>query len=228
MKVLTALIPFLLAFSPFDTPKGLVEKGNRLFLEERYAESLEMYSRAMEIADDDAPIQFNIGNALYRMGKRVDALKAYRESAAYGRDDLRAASFYNMGNALFKEGKYGEAADSYREALRIDPSDVDAKINLELALKRLKESRQSRSGRQWNEGKTKNGKNGEKGGEDAPSKGGESTAGEDGRGRNGAGSPMTKEEAKRLLDSMTDGSMDLQIPFDMIQSADSRKVGKDW
>lgn len=44
---------------------------------------------------------------------------------------LRAKAHYNLGNLLALQGKVREAAEMYREALRLDPSDWDAKSNLE-------------------------------------------------------------------------------------------------
>lgn len=44
---------------------------------------------------------------------------------------LRAKAHYNLGNLLALQGKVREAAAMYREALRLDPSDWDAKSNLE-------------------------------------------------------------------------------------------------
>jgi tetratricopeptide (TPR) repeat protein len=44
---------------------------------------------------------------------------------------LRAKAYYNLGNLFVLRGKAREAAEMYREALRLDPSDWEAKSNLE-------------------------------------------------------------------------------------------------
>lgn len=44
---------------------------------------------------------------------------------------LRARAYYNLGNLLALQGKVQDAVEMYREALRLDPSDWDAKSNLE-------------------------------------------------------------------------------------------------
>ncbi len=47
---------------------------------------------------------------------------------------VRFGVLYNSGIVRFREGDYGQAADFFREALRVNPSSIDAKINLELSL----------------------------------------------------------------------------------------------
>src|SRR5207245_6848170 len=44
----------------------------------------------------------------------------------------RAIAFYDRGNALFRQGRLLDARASYMEALRLDPTDRDAKFNIEI------------------------------------------------------------------------------------------------
>ncbi len=49
-------------------------------------------------------------------------------------DKLRAAVWYETGVCEYLSGNYSEAAACFRRSLEIEPSHVDAKINLELSL----------------------------------------------------------------------------------------------
>ena len=60
---------------------------------------------------------------------------SYDESLRYMRDDLRLRGLFNRGNAAYMMENYVEAVEAYIEVLRIDPDDLDAKHNLELALR---------------------------------------------------------------------------------------------
>ncbi|MDE2798765.1 MAG: tetratricopeptide repeat protein, partial [Gemmatimonadota bacterium] len=59
--------------------------------------------------------------------------------------DMSAAAHYNLGNALFRQEKFQEAVGAYKKSLEIKPDDIDAKINLELALEKLDQDRQDKN-----------------------------------------------------------------------------------
>jgi len=133
------MIPVIMAIGPFASPESLVKKGNRFFAEKKYDEALPLYDRAEELANDKAPIHYNRGNAFFRRNDIPAAVKEYQKGASLADGKLRAMSLYNMGNAWFTEGKFSDAAKAYKEALKHDPTDRDAKINLEITLKRMEE-----------------------------------------------------------------------------------------
>lgn len=245
MRIIFLFIPFLLAFSPFESPKGTVEEGNRFFSEQKYDEALNKYDRAAEQMEDKSPIKYNRANTLLKKGDGEAALKEFRESAAFGDDDLKAKSFYNMGNVLYEGKNFGEAASAYKEALKHDPSDSDAKINLEMALKKIEEEKQKKEQEDQNkkeddkedqnkkdqqeekdqdkeqESDDKSDKEGEKSGKDEKEKSHKNESSDEKK-------DMTREEAERLLEHLGDQNMDLQNMTDMVKSSNPSKVEKDW
>ena len=80
---------------------------------------------------------YNAGNALYRMEEVEESLNEYDEALKYARGGLRSRAFFNRGNAAFQAQQYVQAVEAYKEVLRMNPDDLDAKHNLELALRQL-------------------------------------------------------------------------------------------
>ena len=52
-----------------------------------------------------------------------------------GADLVKSDVHYNIGNVQFQDGKIDRAIESYKSCLRLTPDDLDAKHNLEVALK---------------------------------------------------------------------------------------------
>jgi tetratricopeptide (TPR) repeat protein len=63
---------------------------------------------------------------------------SFMESAKSANPLLKGASHYNRGNVLFAQGKWGDAVEAYKDSLRANPRDEDAKYNLGVALRALK------------------------------------------------------------------------------------------
>ena len=99
------------------------------------------------------PVEYNSGNAAYRLGRFQDAVRHFRGGLA-GTPGLQERSDYNLGNSYMwlsraetdRRGTLQSAVSAYEEALLLDPNDADAKWNLEVALERLDIERQRLSG----------------------------------------------------------------------------------
>lgn len=94
--------------------------------------------------DAAALLSYDVGNTLYRLAQFDQAVTNYR-LALGGPPDVRRSALFNLGDAYMhvadaesdKRPMLHAAINSYTEALIMDPRDVDAKWNLELALRRL-------------------------------------------------------------------------------------------
>lgn len=80
---------------------------------------------------------YNKAVALYRAGEYAAAESLFRSA-----DSI--ASIYNMGNAQMQQQKWQQAVDSYERVLAEDPSNQDAKFNLEIAKKKLMEQEENK------------------------------------------------------------------------------------
>jgi tetratricopeptide (TPR) repeat protein len=122
------------------------KEGNRLYSEGKYEEAEKAYLDAQVKSPGKPEILYNLGNSLIKQKEYDRGLQALRQSMGKGNEDVKRNSWFNGGNALFHMGNYKDATESYIQALRLDPSDQDAKHNLEMALRELKQQEQQSSG----------------------------------------------------------------------------------
>ncbi len=138
LRVLVAamlLAACLLACGP--TPAQVNNAGHDAYLGGEYASALESYQNAQGRAPESGEPYYNSGNALYRTEDYEEALQSYDESLRHAGGELRSRGFFNRGNAAFRQENYPDAVEAYEEVLRMNPNDLDAKHNLELALRRM-------------------------------------------------------------------------------------------
>jgi tetratricopeptide (TPR) repeat protein len=199
LRVLAATIavaPFFVgaaAMKPmWQTPYGLNKKGNALYEKGDFEGALERYDEALVLLSEAPSLHYNRGNAFFRDQKIEEALEAYAH--AFEESDpedaeakpTRQAAAYNAGNTLYESEKYAEALEAYREALRLDPGDLDAKRNYELALQQMQSC------------ENPEGEEGEEGEENEE----EASESQEGEQQEAASDEMTEEEAQRLLEAL--------------------------
>ena len=138
LRVLTALtvIAFCLAGCG-PTPDQINNSGHEAYTSAEYQTALDRYVTARDRAPKSGVPPYNAGNALYRMGEYDQSLKEYDDALRHARGGLRSHGFFNRGNAAFQRQRYADAVAAYEEVLRMNPGDLDAKHNLELALRQL-------------------------------------------------------------------------------------------
>jgi Ca-activated chloride channel family protein len=102
--------------------------------------------------DPHSPVlNFNAGDAAYRLRKFPEAFESYAKAMESDDPVLRQKAYYNAGNALFMEGNrsqeieqqlstYYDARYQYNQALDLNPRDEQAKKNLSLLEERIKDA----------------------------------------------------------------------------------------
>ena len=91
---------------------------------------------------------YNQGVAWYKAGQYDKAESSFNQSL---KDDYNVDTEYNLGNALFKQNKLQQAISAYKQVLKTDSDHQDAKYNLQLAEKLLKQQRQNKNNDQSKE-----------------------------------------------------------------------------
>jgi len=92
------------------------------------------YETAIEKFEDP----YRKGVSQYRAGKYEEAQQSFSISS---RKNVAADTKYNIGNALFMQNKLKQAVETYEELLENHPDHQDAKFNLDLARKMLKQQK---------------------------------------------------------------------------------------
>ena len=141
------VLPFL-GWTFLDPVAKKNEEGNALFEKGEYEAALRRYLEAQQEGRTRPELHFNAGDALYKQGKYAEAMQEMGRAAEGTHPDMSAATHYNLGNALFQQGKFQEAVGAYKKSLELKPDDIDAKINLELALEKLNQDQQDQQNQQ--------------------------------------------------------------------------------
>lgn len=212
MRIRTLIFPALVVLLAFDF--GDFERGNRLYREGRYAEAVEAYQAALEDGHDTPALRYNLGTALLRLGRYDEADRHLRAALEGVEPDIRTRAHYNLGNRFLNaarqmaapeaRGKLLEGAvEAYKRALRLDPSDGDAKWNLELALQEREElppAPQSGAGQpQQGQQSRRRGATGRPSG----------SGSDDARRTAAAPGQLTREQAERILNAVEQDERDL-------------------
>jgi tetratricopeptide (TPR) repeat protein len=133
-----------------------IRSGNNEYEDQKYKEAEVDYMKALEKNPESFKVQYNLGGALYKQENYKDASDLYNSLASKSPDRREQANaYYNLGNSLLKAQKYPESIDAYKKSLRINPSDEDAKYNMEFAKKMLKQQEQQKQNQDENKDQEK-------------------------------------------------------------------------
>jgi tetratricopeptide (TPR) repeat protein len=126
------------AAGPLEKNHPPVEAGTERYEQGEYQQALEEFDAAAADRPQDPRVQYDRGLALYKLGRNEDARAALRQAAELDRDgSLKARIHYNLGSVEAAAGDAAQAVKELRTALRLDPTDEQARHNLEVLLKKL-------------------------------------------------------------------------------------------
>ena len=155
--VVGLLVPLINSPVNADQADSNIQEGLNQYQEGLFPEAEKNFAKARSNRPDDRRLDYNLGSSYYKQGKYEEALQDYTQSAL---DDsypqLKKNSLYNAGNALFKMGKLKEAEKTYKNVLALDPSDMDAKFNLEFVREQLKKKKEKEKNSDKNDSSKQN------------------------------------------------------------------------
>ncbi len=157
VKPLLGLFFLFLSVNTFaQNDKAIIKEGNKSYESANYEEAANAYQKALDVNKESLTAQYNLGNALYKWGKKEEAIAAYDEVIKTEKNNAGLSNaYYNKGVVLQNDNKLEECIAAYKQALRLTPNDDDARQNLQKALKKKKEQDQKDKDKNKDEDKDK-------------------------------------------------------------------------
>jgi len=235
-------IAVILAGAPNSKAESLASKnkeGNRLYSQGKYDGAEKAYMDAQVKSPGRPEILYNLGNSLIKQQKYDQGIHALQQSRSKGDNRLKENSWFNTGNALFLRGNYKDSAEAFIQALKLDSADRDAKHNLEMALRKLKQQQQQKSnaGQKENNSENQNQSGaGKKDRQQSDNEGKENSGKsnepnkypmQDKNQANGRPSSISKEQALQILQAVEDRELAEQRKL-LERRAVRKSNEKDW
>ena len=191
---------------------GSAARGVRELKKGNHREAVEAFRKGKAELPRSAAVRYDEGLAYRGLGLTDSALAAYRDAAGapwLGGDRARSAAAFNLGNEAMRADDFGGAVRQYRQSLRFDPTRVDAKKNLEEALRRVRNQKQKPQGGGGGRGPQSQGNTNPEGGSGQPGapppmqqQGGALERGDKGRAPQLGTSIPDRAEAEHWLDAL--------------------------
>ncbi|HIO24277.1 MAG TPA: tetratricopeptide repeat protein [Nitrospinaceae bacterium] len=152
--LLAIWIFFTPSITSASTADGKAMEGMALYQKQKFNQASKKFLEARQGKPNDPKISYNLGNSRYKQGDYAKALQSYSRSVEQNSNSsTNQKANYNMGNALFRMNKLEESIVAYKKALELDPSDMDAKFNLEFVREQIKKKKQNQDEQKKNKNK---------------------------------------------------------------------------
>ena len=113
--------------------------GNVNHARGKYQKSILNYLHGDDLLEDGRDVVlYNLANVYYSLGEENAAMQTWSLAKSITSDkDVLYRIAFNQGVFFYQRGRFHEAYSSFRRALKLNPADVDTKINLEDSLLRI-------------------------------------------------------------------------------------------
>ncbi|MDQ1349952.1 MAG: Ca-activated chloride channel [Acidobacteriota bacterium] len=137
--IIILIVPLLLFWHWFEPAARKNQQGIKAYDGQKYDQAFQDFLSAKGIKPDSAELKNNTASSLYQMKKYKEALEEFSRIDPEKAGLNKAGFYYNVGNSFFRLDQFDKALESYKKGLIADPTDMDAKKNYELALKKKQE-----------------------------------------------------------------------------------------
>lgn len=153
MKGLVIIIYVFMSLSVNgQAEKRMVRKGNAEFRGGKFQEAEKDYRNARNVNPSSSIANYNLANALYKQNQYDAAAREYEHLTENEKEkDKLSRYYYNLGNTLYQNKKYSESVQAYKNALRNNPGDMDAKHNLQMALRMVSKQENQKNSQSRND-----------------------------------------------------------------------------
>ena len=136
-NILLVLIPVFFTSCNAMEPGMSVLVGNYSYQVGEFQQATINYLNGLDSHRYKEWIYYNMGNVYFSLGEGGAAIDVWSNVESTEDSDLRYRLNFNKGVLYYQMGKYIESYNMFKIALKTNPSSIDAKINLELALGKL-------------------------------------------------------------------------------------------
>lgn len=138
-----------------QTDKALAE-GNEYYRQSQFDLAERQYRLALEQNANNTTAQLNLANALYKQKKYAEAVAILQKAnGTLQNKAVKGDAHYNEGVIYSAQKELEKSIEAYKEALRNNPTDVQARENLQKALLELKKQQQEKQSQQAQQKPTK-------------------------------------------------------------------------
>jgi tetratricopeptide (TPR) repeat protein len=215
MKIATAFLLLFTATNGFaQTEKTTIKKGNEAYKKKDYQTAINKYNEVIKKNDSNTVAQNNLGSALYKSSKKEDAVIAFDKAANKSNNTIvKSNALYNKAVVLQNDKKLEDCIANYKNALKLNPTNEDARHNLQLALKQQQQKKQEEQQKKdkKDDKKEKEPKDEKKEDEPKPNK-----------------SNLSKKEAEQKLKALLQKEKALQDKLHKSNANNANKQDKDW
>ena len=140
--------------------RTFIRMGNRAYHSRQWSKAETFYRKSLARNNRNSQAVYNLGCALMQQGKdSLSVIKFLKAARLESSPIRRAKSYYNIGVMCEGNQKYAPAINYYEECLRNNPSDNQARYNLVLCKKLLKNNPKQNKNNKDNKNKNKQNKN---------------------------------------------------------------------
>lgn len=219
IKIALSTTLLMISFSSFaQTEKTEIKAGNDAYKKSNFPVAEQSYNNALKKNPANATAQFNLGNAMYKADKKEEAIAAYEKSITQLKKPTeKSNAWYNKGVVEQNNQKLPECIASYKEALKLDPTNEDARQNLQKALQQQKKEEEKKK----EEKKKENEK-------DKKDKDNQNKQNQQQQQPKPQQSKLTKKEAEEKLKALLQQEKNLQNKLRKVNVQAPNKPEKDW
>ena len=113
----------------------ILMQGNEYYKKGEYKAASGVYEKSLELDKNNIAGRFNLANAQYKQNQFDQAASNYLTILKNTTDpSILVKTWYNLGNNYIQQKKIQDAINAYRQSLLLDPTDNDARENLQKAI----------------------------------------------------------------------------------------------
>lgn len=221
LALLVLFGPVLAGFAFPGQVQRLWRQADRAFGRKQYDRAVQLYNEARRQRPQDWNLMYNATVAAAAGKQYAQAVKDFETLATSGPQQLREMAEFNAGNCYLAQQQADKAIEHYKRALYLKPDDLNAKWNLELAKRQQQQQQQQQKQNQQQQQKKQ---------DQQKQQDQKQQQQQQRQQQQQQQQQMNREQAKQLLQSLSQADKDLQKKLSKYRSGPARegRSDKDW